>query len=390
MRNLEKIYKKNTLFIIMMGITGFCFGLLDWDSNLVDLFYLKYNNAFLVSIISANIGTAKLLATLICIKINTSNKPNFIFSTCMILSSLIALITAICFDYEFIILFIITYLLEVLVLEIYSGYNYAYAFNSLPEERAMDAHSKRISVFKVVQATGIAAAGFICARYINNAFLIISILAMAVFAIAIALVTQVKNFPKTKDTKQDNLVKKLNIFNYTEYFRKWFFIRLLGKFALSSLIVLLSLRIIDNGLNIITLKTVKSLEWILSGIGFFLSSYFIRKKIIVKGDVFLKLSIAILLPLTFIYPNVIFVIILLDGILNPFNTMSHLEMLRYDSDNINVPQKDMLINLAGYIAKMISAYVLLNINKNISLIVIITILLISTFFEYKLYKTKKS
>ena len=69
---LEKIYRKNTIFIILMIITGFCFGLLDWDSNLVDLFYLKYNNTLLISIISANIGTARLLATLFCIKINTS------------------------------------------------------------------------------------------------------------------------------------------------------------------------------------------------------------------------------------------------------------------------------------------------------------------------------
>ena len=53
---------------------------------------------------------------------------------------------------------------------------------------------------------------------------------------------------------------------------------MLGRFALSSLIVLISLRAIDNGLNMITLKTVKSILWILSGIGFFLSSYFIRKK----------------------------------------------------------------------------------------------------------------
>ena len=123
MENLEKIYKKNTLFIILIGITGFCFGLLDWDSNLVDLFYLKYNNTFLVSIISSNIGTARLLATLFCIKINSSQRPNFVFRTCMILCSLMAIITAICFDLQFIILFVITYLLEVLLLEIFSGYH---------------------------------------------------------------------------------------------------------------------------------------------------------------------------------------------------------------------------------------------------------------------------
>ena len=115
---LERIYKKNTLFIILIGIVGFCFGLLDWDSNLADLVYLKYNNAFLISIVSANIGTVRLIATLFCIKINTSQRPNFIFNTCMILCSLIAIITALCFDAQLIVLFVVTYLLEVLVLEI--------------------------------------------------------------------------------------------------------------------------------------------------------------------------------------------------------------------------------------------------------------------------------
>jgi len=383
---LEKIYKKNTLFIILIGITGFCFGLLDWDSNLVDLVYLKYNNAFLISIVSANIGTARLIATLFCIKINTSQRPNFVFNTCMIICSLIAIITALCFDAQLITLFVITYLLEVLVLEVFSGYHYAYAYNSLPEEKAMNAHSKRISVFKILQAAGIATAGFVCAKFINNAFLIISILATVVFIVAIIFVTQVKNFPKIKEEKKDNIIKKLNIFQYTRYFRKWFFIRILGRFALSSLIVLLSLRVIDNGQNLVALKSVKSILWILSGAGFFLSSYLIKKKWIVKGDIIIKTLIAILLPIVFVFPDIIFVIILLDGVLNPFNTMSHLEMLRKDDDDINVPQKDMVINLAGYIAKMISAYILLNINSNVALIVIVVLLLLSTFMEFKLYK----
>lgn len=390
MEDIEKIYKKNSLFIILIGITGFCFGLLDWDSNLADLVYLKYSNVFLISLISANIGTARLIATLFCIKINTSQRPNFIFKTCMILCSLIAIITAICFDAQFIILFVITYLLEVLVLEIFSGYHYAYAYNSLPEEKAMNAHSKRISVFKFLQAAGIAVAGFICAKFINNAFLIISILATAVFIISIIFVTQVRNFPKVKEEKKDNLIKKLNIFQYTKYFRKWFIIRMLGRFALSSLIVLLSIRAIDKGLNIGTLKTVKSLEWILSGTGFFLSTYLIKNKVIVKGDILIKTLIAVLLPFVFIYPNIIFIIILLDGVLNPFNTMSHLEMLRRDTDDINVPQKDMVINLAGYIAKMISAYILLNIKSDIAICCIVVILLISVYFEFKLYKNSKN
>lgn len=387
---LEKIYKKNTLFIILIGITGFCFGLLDWDSNLADLVYLKYSNTFLISVVSANIGTARLIATLFCIKINASQRPNFVFKTCMIECSLIAIITALCFDFQLIVLFVATYLLEVLVLEIFSGYHYAYAYNSLPEEKAMNAHSKRISVFKFLQAGGIATAGFICAKFINNAFLIISILATFVFAIAILFVTQVKNFPRAKENKKENLFKKLNIFQYTKYFRKWFVIRMLGRFALSSLIVLLSLRVIDNGLDIVTLKAVKSILWVLSGTGFFLSSYLIKRKLIVKGDIIIKTLIAILLPFIFIYPNIIFVIILLDGVLNPFNTMSHLEMLRRDEDDINVPQKDMVINLAGYIAKMISAYVLLNIKSDIAIWCIALILIISVCLEFKLYKSSKS
>lgn len=389
MDKLEKIYKKNSLFIILIGITGFCFGLLDWDSNLVDLFYLKYNNTFLVSIISANIGTSRLIATLFCIKINSSQRPNFIFITCMILCSLIALITAICFDLQFIILFVVTYLLEVMVLEIFSGYHYAYAYNSLPEDKAMNAHSKRVSIFKLVQAGGIATAGFICARFINNAFLIISLLATIVFVITIIFVKQVKNFPKGKSAKNNHLIKKLNIFKYTKYFRKWFFIRFLGRFALTSLIVLLSLRVINNNQSIVTLKTVKSLEWILSSTGFFLSSYFIRKKLIVKGDILLKSLIAILIPIVFIYPDVVFIIILLAGMLDPFNTMSHLEMLRRDEDSIDVPQKDMVINLAGYIAKMLSAYILLNINSTLALNIIVLTLILSTFFEFKLYVSKR-
>lgn len=387
---LEKIYKKNTLFLILIGITGFCFGLLDWDSNLADLVYLKYSNAFLISVVSANIGTARLMSTLFCIKINASQRPNFVFKTCMILCSLIAIISALCFDSQLIVLFVVTYLLEVLVLEIFSGYHYAYAYNSLPEEKAMNAHSKRISVFKFLQAGGIATAGFICAKFINNAFLIIAVISTFVFTIAIFFVTQVKNFPKAKENKKENLLKKLNIFQYTKYFRKWFVICMLGRFALSSLIVLLSLRVIDNGLDIVTLKTVKSILWVLSGTGFFLSSYLIKRKLIVKGDIIIKTLIAILLPFIFIYPNIIFVIILLDGVLNPFNTMSHLEMLRRDEDDINVPQKDMVINLAGYIAKMISAYVLLNIKSDLAVLCTALILILSVCLEFKLYKSSKS
>ena len=375
---LEKTYRKNTMLIILIGIVGVSFGLLDWDSNLVDLFYLKYNNAFLVSIISANIGTARLLATLFCIRINTSKRPNFVFITCMILCSLFAIISAICFDLQFIIVFVIVYLIEVLLLEVFSGYHYAYAYNSLPEEQAMNAHSKRISVFKVMSAAGIACAGFICGKYINNAFLIISILATIVFGIAIIMVKQVRNYPKINKEEKDNLLKRINIFKYTSYYRKWFSIRVIERFALASLVVLLSLKAIDSGQSIGTIKTIKTFEFILSGIGFFLAGFFIRKKLIVKGDIILKIIIALLIPITFMKPFIVLVIILLYGILESFNSMSQLEMLRKDSDSINLPQKDMIINLAGYVAKMLSAYILININMNVALIIIVILLIYAT------------
>ncbi len=389
MENIEKVYKKNTLFIILIGIVGFCFGLLDWDSNLVDLVYLKYNNAFLVSIISANLGVSKLIATLLCIKANSSQRPNFIFNSCLLLSTFLAIIVAICFDNEYIVLFVITYLLEILVLEIFSGYHYAYAYNSLPEDMAMNAHSKRISVFKLMQAGGIAIAGFICATFMKHTFLILSFLGVFVFCIAIIFTNQVKNFPKENSLKQENLIQKLNIFCYTKYFRKWLLIRFLGKLALSSLVVLLSVRAIDNGQNVMVLKTVKSLLWLLSGIGFFFSGYFIRKKMIVNGDVFVKGLIASLIPFVFVWPNVIFLIILLTGVLNPFNTMSHLEMLRMDNDKIGVPQKDMVINLAAYVSQMLSSYIFLNINNNLALICITVLLFVSVFLEYLLYRKTK-
>lgn len=388
MEQSTKIYKRNFLFILLIGIVGFCFGLLDWDGNLVDLVYLKYNNKFLISIISANIGTARLIASLICIKINDSKKPNLIFQICMLLCSVGAIISAILFDCNLITLFVIVYLLEVVLLEVFSGYHYAYVYNSLPEQMAMNAHSKRISIFKVIQALGVVVAGFICSKFINNAFLIISILATVVFFICIIFTIQIKNFPKNTTNNKDGMIKKLNIFNYSKYFRKWFIVRFIGRFALGSLIVLLSLKVVDINLSIDALKISKSLLWILSGVSFFLSNYFIKKGIIVQGDILLKFLTIILIIISFFIPNIIFLIIIMYGILEAFNTMSHLEMLRKDKDNINLAQKDMVINLVGYISKMLSAYILLNINSNIALIIIIILLIFSTFFEYKLYKSK--
>lgn len=387
MENTNKIYQRNFLFILLIGIVGFCFGLLDWDGNLVDLVYLKYDNKLLISFISANIGTARLLASLFCIKINDSQNPNFIFKMCMILCSIVAIISAVLFDSGLITLFVIVYLLEVLLLEIFSGYHYAYAYHSLPEQMAMNAHSKRISIFKVAQAFGIAIAGFICAKFIHNAFFIISILATFVFILCIIFVGQVKNFPKVTKDKKNNILKKLNLGNYSPYFRKWFVVRFIGRFALGSLIVLLSLKAIDSNLELNTLKISKSLLWILSGTSFFLSNYFMKKKLIVQGDMLLKLLIVVLILLSFFIPELLFVIIILYGVSEGFNTMSHLEMLRKDSDHINLAQKDMVINLVGYISKMLSAYLLLNINSNLALVIICILLVLSTLFEYKLFRT---
>lgn len=388
MEDINKIYNRNFFFILLIGIVGFCFGLLDWDGNLVDLVYLKYDNKFLISIISANIGTARLIASLFCIKINDSQKPNLIFKTCMLLCSIVAIISAILYDSGLITLFVIVYLFEVLLLEIFSGYHYAYVYNSLPEQMAMNAHSKRISIFKVVQALGVAVAGFICSKFINNAFFVIAILATLIFLICIIFTDKVRNFPKNITINKSSMIKKLNIFNYSEYFRKWFVVRMIGRFALGSLIVLLSLKVADNNLDFNVLKISKSLLWVLSGISFFLSNYFIKKKIIVKGDILLKVVTIILIMVSFLIPKIIFLVIILYGVLEGFNTMSHLEMLRKDADNINLAQKDMVINLAGYISKMLSAYILLNINSNVAMIIIVILLLVSTIFEYRLYKSK--
>lgn len=386
---MEKVYKRNFRFILLIGIVGLCFGLLDWDGNLVDLVYQKYNNKFLISVISANIGTARLIASLFCIKINDSTRPNFIFTSCMILCSIIGFFAAILFDCQFVALFVIVYLLEVLMLEIFSGYHYAYVYNSLPESMAMNAHSKRIAIFKVFKAIGIAIAGLICAKFINNSFLIISILAAIVFSLCIIFVNKVQNFPKDKSDNKISMITKLNLFKYSNYFRKWFIIRFIGRFALGSLIVLLSLKVSDNSLGINTLKISKSVLWILSGLSFFLSSYFIRKKVIVMGDILLKIISILFLIISFFIPGIIFLVIMLYGVLEGFNTMSHLEMLRKDNDEIDLAQKDMIINLAGYIAKMLSAYILLNINTTLSIIIVIILLLLSTILEYKLYKKDK-
>ena len=131
------------------------FGLIDWDSIISDLFYIQHNNKLLISIIGANIGIAKFVATLICIYINDSNKPNKIFTTCVILCAIGSFLIGIVYQMNWIILFSIVYVLETVVLETYSGYHYAYVYNSLPSELATEVHSKRISVFKITFMIGI-------------------------------------------------------------------------------------------------------------------------------------------------------------------------------------------------------------------------------------------
>ena len=148
-----------------------------------------------------------------------------------------------------------------------------------------------------------------------------------------------------------------------------------------------SLRAINYNLSTNYLKVSKSFLWILSGVSFFLSNYFIKKRVIINGDIFLKLLISILIIMSFFISKIIFIIIPLYGLLEGFNTISHLEMLKKDNDNIELAQKDMVINLVGYISKTISAFILLNINSNVALFIIIILLIISFTLECKLYKS---
>ncbi len=143
----ETDIKRNIIFLILIGIEGLAFGLTDWDSVISDLVYLQYNNKLLISIITANIAIAKIIATLICIYINDSRRPNKVFIICVILSAICSLLIGITYNLKWVILFSIIYVLYSLVLEVYSGYHYAHAYNSLPNEMATEVHSKRISFF---------------------------------------------------------------------------------------------------------------------------------------------------------------------------------------------------------------------------------------------------
>ena len=385
----KQIIKRNIIFILIIGIEGLAFGLLDWDSVISDLVYIQQNNKILISLIGANIGVAKLVATLICIYINDSKKPNKIFIICVTICSFGSLLIGITYNLGWLILFGIIYVLETLALEIYSGYHYAYVYNSLPVEKATEVHSKRISIFKITFMIGIGIASFITARFINNTMIVVTVLSAIIFILLIIPICKVKNDPKNKEEKIIPLKQKLDLRNYTKYYRSWVITRFLGKFALTSLVVLLSIIAIDNNLDFTALKSFKTVAWLLSSIGFWLSAYLIKNKIIVKGDILCKSLIAVLVVVSFFCPYAIFIILLINGLLNPFNTMSNFTMIQMDEDKISVAQKELLINLFGYFSGMLSSYILLNINVDLALILIVITLTFSVVNEIRLYKMKQ-
>ena len=273
--------KRNILFIILIGIEGLAFGLIDWDGVVSDLVYLRHNDKLLISIISASVGIAKFIATLVCIHINDSKKPNKIFIICVSLASILSLIIGVIYKLNIIILFVVVYALECLILEVYSGYHYAYVYNSLPEEISTQIHSKRISIFKVTFMLGIAIASFLTTKYINETMTIITIFSSIIFLGLILLIINVKNSPKNVEKNPATLKEKLNLKKYTKYYRSWLLTRFLGKFAISSLVVIVSILAIDNNLNFAILKTSKTGAWVLSSIGFWISAYLIKNKIII-------------------------------------------------------------------------------------------------------------
>lgn len=386
----KELINKNIIFILLIGIEGLAFGLLDWNSVVSDLVYIQHNNKLLISLIGANIGVAKFVATLICIYINDSKKPNKIFIVCVILCAIGSLFIGITYKLGWLIAFAIIYILETLVLEIYSGYHYAYVYNSLPEEKATEAHSKRISIFKITFMIGIGIASFITTKFMNNTMILVTTFSVIIFILLTLPISKVKNCPKNQEKNIIPLKQKLNLKNYTKYYKNWVITRFLGKFALSSLVVLLSIIAIDNNLDLAVLKTFKTSAWLLSSVGFWVSAYLIKNKVIVKGDILCKSIIAILVIVSFFYPYVIYAILLLNGLLNPFNTMSNFTMIQMDNDNISVTQKELLINLFGYFSGMLSSYILLNINFNISLILIVVTLSLSVANEIRLYKMKQN
>lgn len=389
MENNKQIYKQNSIYIILIGIAGFCFGMLNWDRVWVDIIYLKYDNKLLISIITANIATAKFIANIFCVKLNDAKNPNKIFKTCIIIASILVILIAISYKQDIIALFAICYLLETMVLEIYSGYHYAYAYNSLPSTIAIKVHSKRIALFKIMQAIGVIVAGYIISKFINNAVISISLLTIFVFIIIFNFVKKVKNFPKNIKKEKERLLSKINIKKYSTFFKKIFAIKIIESGVISSLVVILSIKAIDDKMNLELLTVTKSLDLILSGIGFSCAAYFIKKNIIIEGSILTKIIMSVLIFLTLIIPEMIFVIVVFRGVLNPFNTMSNFKMLKLDNDEYSIAQKELVINLYVYISTMITSYIFLNINVNIYICIAGTLLFLSSYMMYKIYKEKQ-
>jgi len=381
----QETIKRNIIFILLIGIEGLAFGLIDWDSVVSDLVYLQYNNKILVSLITANVSVAKIIATLICIYINDYKKPNKIFIICVILCAIGSFIIGIAYNMRWLNIFAVIYILEALVLEIFSGYHYAYVYNSLPLQKATEVHSKRISIFKITFMFGIGIASLFTTKFINNTMFVITTFSGIIFLLLILPISKVKNDPKYTEKNTASLIQKLNLKNYTQYYRSWIMTRFLGKFALSSLVVLLSMIAIDNSLDLAVLKIFKTSAWFLSSIGFWISAYLIKNKLVVKGDILCKSIIVVLVAITFFCPYVIYIILLINGLNNPFNTMSNFAMIQSDKDKINIAQKEMIINLFSYFSGMISSYILLNINVYFALILIIITLLLSIINETRLY-----
>lgn len=385
----QQTIQKNIIFILLIGIEGVAFGLIDWDSTIADLVYLQHNNKWLISMIGASVGIAKLLATIICIYVNDSNKPNQIFVTCVILCAIGSVLFGILYQLNWLILFAILYMIESIIVEVFSGYHYAYVYHSLPENIATEVHSKRISVFKITFMIGIAIASFWTTKYMEHAMLFVTILSSMIFLSLILFIVRVENCPKNQEKNRASLREKLNLKKYTRYYRSWLLTKVLGKFALTSLVVLVSMMAIDHNLNLATLKTFKTVAWLLSGVGFWLSGYWIKNRMIVKGDIFCKITISILLVIAFFQPFAIYGILLLNGCLNPFNTMSNFTMIEMDTDTISVAQKELVINLFGYFSGMLSSYILLNINIYWALGITIMVLMINMIAEASLYRTKQ-
>ena len=386
----ESNYRKNIIFILIMGIEGIAFGLLDWGNVVSDLVYIQNKQKILISLITANIGVAKIIATLTSVYINDYKKPNKIFTMCVVLCAIGSILVGITYNLGWLIAFAIIYILEIMILEIYSSYHYAYVCNFLPGELATQVHSKRISIFKITFMVGIGIASFLTTKFINNTMSIVTIFSAIILLSLLFPISQVKNQIQNKERKIEPLKQKLNLKNYTSYYQNWLVTRVLGKFALSSLVVLLSMVAIDRNLNVAMLKTFKTAGWFFSAIGFWLSAYLIKNKAIIKGDILCKFIIAILVIISFYCPYVIYIILILNGLLNPFNTMSNFTMLQMDKDDISVAQKELVINLFGYFAGMISSYVLLNIEVKIALIIIAITLIMSVGNEIRLYRMQKN